>query len=301
MKKLLALLLALAMLLSLCACGTSDTDSEDSEDNKSSKTEGKATDTSPETVTFEEVVVVDSAECLIKVTGVNNDDFQGYSLDVYAENRSSDKKYTFSVDSAAINGVNCSTYYYETVEPGKKSNKSIAFLDDDLERYGLGAYTDIELSFRVSDSEDWFADDVANESVHIYPYGEAKATKFVRQAQPGDKVLVDNNDVTVIATGFGMREYWGYCADLYVVNKTDRTLGFSAEDASLNDFMTDAFLDIEYVDAGNSTFGSVIWSESEMEANNITDVTDMEFTLRAYDVEDWYSDDVLNAVITITP
>ncbi len=52
--------------------------------------------------------------------------------------------------------------------------------------------TDIELTFKVYDSNDWSADPVGKETIHVYPYGEENAVAFVREAQATDNVIIDN-------------------------------------------------------------------------------------------------------------
>ena len=125
----------------------------------------------------------------------------GYTLKTYLENKSADKTFMFSIDSAAINGVQADPFATE-VAAGKKSNEEISFSDSNLSANGIDDFTDIELSFRVYDSNDWSADSVARETVHVYPFGEESATAFVRENQSTDTVVVDNDSATVIVTGY---------------------------------------------------------------------------------------------------
>ena len=68
------------------------------------------------------------------------------------------------------------------------------------------------------------------------------AVAFVREAQATDNVIIDNDYVTVIVTGYEDDEIWGYTANLFLLNKTDKTVMFSVDDASVNGFMADPFL-----------------------------------------------------------
>ena len=78
------------------------------------------------------------------------------------------------------------------VAAGKKANEEINFSTDTLEENGIVEYTDIELTFKVYDSNDWSADPVGKETIHVYPYGEENAVAFVREAQATDNVIIDN-------------------------------------------------------------------------------------------------------------
>ncbi len=239
-------------------------------------------------------------QCTIKITGIEPDNMWGYTIKALLENKSADKTYMFAVETASINGVQCDPFFATEVAAGKKSNADISFTDDTLEENGITTYTDIELAFRVYDSNDWSADAVAKETVHIYPYGEDQATKFVREAQPSDTVILDNDDVSVIVTGYEKDEIWGYTVNLFLLNKTDKNVMFSVDEAFVNGFMADPFYAAS-VSAGKCAFSSMAWSDTTFEENGITEVETIEFQLRAHDNDNWSGDDFANESITLNP
>jgi hypothetical protein len=207
----------------------------------------------------------------------------------------------FAVESASINGVQCDPYFASTVLAGKKANESITFSDDIFRENGIDImYTDIELTFRVYDDDDWAADDVVYTTVHIYPYGEENAARFVRDAQDSDIVLVDNEYVTAIVTGFEQDSIWGYTANLFLVNKTDSTVMFTVDDVSINGFMADPFY-AESVASGKCAFSAIEWSDSDLTENDITEVQEIEFKFRAYNEDEWLDDDYANKKVTLNP
>lgn len=299
MKKLTALLLALVLILSLSACGGA-TDTNHGTNPSQSENNKHENNTDKNEISFTEVVAVDNGECLIKITEIEPDNFWGYTLKAQLENKSADKTYMFSVESAAINGVQCDPLFASEVAAGKKAMEEIHFSDEELKENGVGDFTDIELTFRVYDSNDWTADAVAKETVHVYPYGEDKAVKFVREAQASDKVLVDNEYVTVIVTGYENNEIWGYTVNLFLLNKTDKEVMFSVDEASVNGFMADPFY-ANSVTAGKCAFSSMSWSDTTLAENGITAVKEIEFKLRAYNYENWLSDDFANETVTLNP
>lgn len=312
MNKFTSILLAIVMLLSLVACGGNTTPSDnrmtsspDESDNNTPSSSENGNDNvgdkkDENQITFTEVTAVDNDECSIKITGIDVDNFWGFTLKAQLENKSADKTYMFSVESAAINGVQCDPFFASEVAAGKKSNNEISFTDNTLEKNGVGDYTDIELTFRVYDSNEWTAEPVAKETIHIYPYGEDKAVQFVRESQSNDNIIIDNDFVTVIVTGYENDEILGYTVNLYFLNKTDKDVMFSVDEASVNGFMADPFYATTVI-AGKCAFGSMSWSNSTLEDNGITTVEEIEFKMRAYDSNDFLGDDLANEVITLKP
>ncbi len=311
MKKILALFLITLMLLSFVSCNTktsSDSDDETSSsqsesDNNSENDDNSESDDNSENdenneISFTGVVAVDNDECTIKITEIDPDNMWGYTLKAELENKSVDKTYMFSVDSASINGVQCDPFFATEVASGKKANESISFTLDDFEE--IGDFTDIELTFCVYDSNDWDAEYVAKETLHIYPYGEDKAVQFVRSPGASDNVIVDNEYVTVIVTGYEEDEICGYTVKLFLLNKSDKNIMISAEEVSVNGYMADPFY-AEYVAAGKCAFGSMAWLDSTLEENGITDIEEIEFKLLAYNYNDWASDHLANETITLNP
>lgn len=291
MKKMTAYLLGLALMISMTACSSADSD-DSGENNDNTPVE-------TEEISFEEITVVDNEQCTIKITGIEPDNMWGYTLNAYLENKSDDKTYMFSVQNASVNGLQTDPLFATTVAAGKKSNEEINF-SEDLSSYGLTDFTDIQLTFRVYDNDDWMADDVALQTVHVYPYGEDKATTFVRESQSTDHVIVDNENVTIIVTGYDEDGIWGYTMHLYLVNKTDSEVMFSVDDVSVNGFMADPFWAAS-VAAGKAAFSDVSWSDSTFEDNDITTVEEIEMTWSVYNNEDWTQDDIYNETVVLNP
>lgn len=317
MKKRIAALFLMCLLLSLAACGKKPASTDTGSATQAAKTEAgtnqteAATDTEPKTepdtepvpdtpaLSFEEITVVDNDDCLIRITGIDAKNFWGYTLNVYLENKSSDKKYRFSVDGASINGVSAEPLFSKEVAAGKKAMEEISFMDDSLPEL-LGDFTDIMLAFRVHDADDWTADDIVMETVHVYPFGEENAVRYVRQPQDTDTVIVDNDDLTVIVTGYDPDSLWGYSVNLYLVNKTDKALMFSVDDASVNGLMSDPFF-ATTVEAGTSAFSQLSWSDSEFEKNGITEVEEIEMNFRVHDADDWGADNLFEETVKLNP
>jgi len=204
------------------------------------------------------------------------------------------------LDSAAVNGVSIPYFSDPTtvpsvdLAPGKEANEKLLFLflDWGLNYNDIGDYTDIELVFQVRENDRWGADVLEAKTVHIYPYGEDKAVEFVREAQPSDKVILDNEYATVI---FGecnekFKEKMGseyYHFEMFVINKTDKPLfivgGYKS--FSVNGQEASSSWSAE-VDGGKCSFSTMHFSKEDLEKTGIKDYEDFEeikFILKIYD------------------
>lgn len=301
MKKLAVGILAVLIGITATACGSSTEKATKNENTQTTEMVSEPTDRirDSEEIAFEELLAIDNDECSIKITGIDPDDIWGYTLKTQLENKSMDKTYMYSVESAALNGVQCTILFATEVAPGKKANKEISFSDDELQDNGVGKYTVIEVTFRVYDSNDWTAEPVAHEKICLYPYGEDEAVTFEREGAASDVTIFDNEYVTMIATNSRMDSIWGFTIDLYLINKTDSEVMFTVDDASVNGFMMDPFF-AKSVAAGKSAFASISWYESSLKENGIDDVKEIEAQYRAYDYSDWSADDYANVTATLT-
>lgn len=293
MKKVLILCIAAAMLMSFVACSTI-------EETALPSSASQATENSVSKHDFEEITVIDNEACTIKITGIDPDNLWGYTLKAHLENKSADKTYMFSVEDAAVNGVCCSSLFAQEVAAGKKANSDISLSVDELQKNGIKDFTDIELSFRVYDSNDWTADAVAHEAVHIYPYGEEKATKYERAVKDTDNVIIDNAYVSVIVTGYEKDTLFGYAVNLFLVNKTDKNIMFCVDEASVNGYMADPFYAAS-VPGTKCCFSEMTWSSETLEKNGITDIEEIEILVRAYDNDNWFAEDLANQKVTLKP
>ena len=292
MKKLVSLLLVLTLLFSLAAC---DSESSSGSKKKQDKEEQSNLD-------FSETVVIDNDECTIKVIKVDDNYNRGFSMTVETKNKSDDITYRVSVSDVSINGIQCDAYFSQYINPGKKGKDKVTFEDDALQHSGIGEYTDIQLTFHVSDGSQWDSEEIATKTIHIYPYGEEKATQYVYESKDGDQVLVENDSVSIIATSYEYDKSQGHVVYLFIHNKTSLTLQIAAENVSVNGLMTNPDC-YHLAKPGSYSFGTIQWTDYDdlFEEIELGDFTDIELTIRAYEYDSWPQEDLANETVHIYP
>jgi len=324
MKKIVSLLLALAAAGSLCACGAGSADTAEiskaadeivaevskevdaaaesvavgiAETTAVAATEAEITkDAAP---AFEPVVLVDNDSVHIEATDAEWDSIWGYQVNFVLENKT-DKDLMFAAEYTCVNGWDVPGLFASTVAAGKKSNETLTISSSSLEECGIGDITNITIGFRVYDSNDWTEDPVVENEFVIYPMGEAADKEYKREARATDQVLVDNDDITITITEQGIDDIWGYRVKLYIENKTDKTLMFATENASVNGFMCDPFW-AKSLAPHKKAMTSVDWGTYTLEQQKLTpeDVKDIELTFRVYDADNFMSDNIFEQTFTL--
>lgn len=113
-------------------------------------------------------VLFDNEYCKMVVTGFEQDEIWGYTMNVYLENKT-DKELIFSTDGVAVNGFMCDPFWGETVVAGKRCNTSITWSDTAFEENSITEVEEIVLPVRVSDNDDWMADPFVEDVFTVNP------------------------------------------------------------------------------------------------------------------------------------
>ena len=296
MLKKLILILALCLLLSGCRAKTPVTTTQPPQTTAPEATQPPTP--KPAGYQFPETVLVNDENCTFTIRGVEPEGTFGYTLEVFLENKT-DITLMFSLREVSVNGFMCEPYFAATVSPGMKANEEVSFLQDDLAANGITEVTDIEFVLAVYDSTDILAEYLVEEDFVIYPKGEAAYQVYNREPQPGDVVLFNNAGCAMTVTGFEPENIWGYAVNVYLENRTDDTLMFSASNVSVNGFMCDPYWAVE-VAPGKKCNTQISWLESELTENGITKVETISLPLRVYESDDW-NDALLRETFTVTP
>ncbi len=259
-----------------------------------------------------ETVVIDDEYCTFIILGMEADTIDGFTLQAYLENKTEDCEITFHISQAFVNGLEVDPVFVASIGPGKNDIGEIRFVDelpydDELLYELIPVFTDIELylsveKFDYSINEGEGKGLYYHEPVHIYPYGEDNATKFVRETQPTDTVIMDNEQFTFIVTGRDQDGYWPITLKAYLVNRTDSTVMVSVQRARINGVACDPYWASEMV-PGTSTFINVFWSAAELNASGIdpdVEIETIEMDLRIYEA-DSYGSPLFEGTVTLHP
>ena len=127
-----------------------------------------------------------------------------------------------------------------------------------------------------------------------------KQTYEMEMTSGEECVIVDNEVCTVTLTSIEPEGEWGYTWQLHLENKSDVELMFDFADVTVNGIMCDPYWAVS-VAAGMNADEEVIWDLGEFELLGVGEVTMVEFTLSAYDNNDWEAGNLVYSDYIIYP
>ena len=293
-KKLLAALLALTLALSFAACGGGD---------GGSSAQGSSTpvdDTKPsepeqsQEATIEEQVLFDNQGLKITATKLKTDPFMGPVLYLLIENNT-ETDLTVQTRNVSVNGYMADPIFSSDVAAGKKVNDTVDFMSSQMELCGIDDIADIELSFHVFTTDDWETV-IDTDPIQIKT---SLADGFNYQYDDSGEVLYEGNNLRIISKGLSEKgSFLGTNLLLYIENNGQVPITVRDEDTSINGFMVDLLLSEEVLPGKRAVADASIMS-SDLEDNNITEITEIETKLSIYNT-DTYDDIVETGVLTLT-
>jgi hypothetical protein len=302
-KKLAALILIMTMvnLLFCTSCTIEKVSKDDPTDLPGDENymEGDIQNDDPDddeaAISVSEQVLVDSNGVKVTVTGLDmEEDFLGPELDVTVENNTA-QKIIVQTQGVSINGIMMDPIFSCEVAAGKKANDQISFYEEDLDAAEIEVIKDIQLSFHVFDADSW--DDIfTTDPITIQTVG---SESYTQQYDDSGVVAVDQDGVKIVVKGI-MAGSLGDGKDvcLYIENNTQQNIIIQSQDVSIDGVMVDPLLSCE-VSAGKKAFDEMIFMESDLTDNNITDINEIEMTFDIFDADTW-EDILVYGPVTVT-
>ena len=302
MKRIIAILLMIAMAVSLAACGE-DSSSETQKDvkvaDRSGETETETaaqesqpseTSEAPEAVdaaeaadaAIEETVLLDEAGVKITAKSLTMDALWGPELKLLIENDSG-KDLTVQSRNVSVNGYMVDPMLSADVVNGKKANDSLTFSNSDLAACGITSIAEIEFSFHIFTTEDWETyldtDQIRLETsiagTYAYPFDDS-----------GD-VVYDAEGIRLVVKGLAEdSSIFGPSVVVYIENNRADAFTVQARDVSVNGFMVDALFSCEVM-PGKKAVDTITFMDSELEENEISAIEDLELSFHIFDNDSW--------------
>ena len=317
MKRLTAIVLCLSLALSLAACGAAAPAPEPSPaplfpteaptptaapapTAPADMTEA-STEDPVEDYTLADLALVNNEVCAFTVTGTEFNEHLGMQIHVLCENKS-DRTLTFTWNNTSVCGFMYDPYWTEDVAGGKKVNSTIGIDTYALEQMGITSVDEVVFTLLVQDSEEFMNEPAVNEGHVIYPTGKTpdQVVYPVYEPKEEDTVIVSNDTLTFIIENVDDELADFYILNCYMANHTGKNLMVSWDNVSVNGFMVDPYWS-GILSAGNQAYTTVIFYRSDLEAQDIEVVQEVEFNLLVSDYDDWDAAYLLDEVYRFVP
>lgn len=284
-KKFLFNLLVVVMLLIATGCGT---ETETKEPSGDSNVVEKNNNTSI-VANITEKVIFDEGNIKITAKSLKYDDLLGPSINLLIENNS-DKSVTIQNRDFSINGLMVDTAFSVDVAAGKKANDSISIDETAMEMANITTIKDIEFSILVMDANTW--DDLyLKENIKL----QTDATTYVQTYDETGFLAVNENDVKIYIKKLeDKNSFLGADIYVYIVNNSQRDVTIQSRDVSINGFMINPIFSAD-IPAGKKAYDTITFLESDLEANNIENITEMELYFDVFDADSW--DDIFESSV----
>ena len=230
-------------------------------------------------VTIEEQTLLDQDGVVVTAKEYIKDPIWGDGIKVLVENNSA-QDIGISASSLIVNNYMVTESFAAEVAAGKKSNETIYIMSSDLEKADIENVGQIEIYFHVYDSASY-------DTVFDSDRAVIQTSKFDEMdCEPVDDGMELYNDGSIRIVGKTVDEdnFWGTAILLYAENNTDRNIGISSADLSVNGFMLSGSGYYADIYSGKMSVNELTLYESELEENDIETVEDVELKFHIYDL-----------------
>lgn len=306
MKKYTIIIFALVLSLSLAACGTPSSDNAKLPISTNATTP-VTSDTSPATdaaptettvapaadVTLDEQVIFEKDGIRITAKSLVMDEFWGPGIKVLIENDST-QNITVQTRNCSVNGLMLEPMFSCDVAAGKKANDTIQFMNSDLDDAQISVIANIEFLLHIFDSDTW--DDIVDSDIITL---NTSATDYVQIYNDSGFTAYDDGSIKIVIQKLNSEDsFWGSDVYVYAENNTNENITIQVRDVSIDGFMIDPMFSCD-IAANKKSYDTITFMESDLEENDITDITELELKFHIFNSDTW-NGIVDTDIITVT-
>lgn len=280
-----ALMLCFSLSMSIAFTGCSS-DSGETKETVTSSNDGQKKDSNKKKevakeVTIEEQVLLDHEGIVVTATEYVTDAIWGDGIKLLLENNS-DKTVSISCDALIVNNYMISDLFVSEVSAEKKANEVLYLSSSELEAAGIDSVGQIEIYFRIYDSNSY---ETLFTSDCITIQTSAFADMDTTPADDGTE-LYNANGIRIVEKSINEDSFLGTSILLYCENSSERNVGISVDEMSINGFMIDSFF-ATTVYSGKMSFDEITIYSSTLEENSIETIEDVELKFHIYDKDSY--------------
>lgn len=285
-QKLPALLLTGIMMVSMVSCGTSTQTPIEGSNSPQGSEDGSADNSGSNTetpiATIESTVLVNQDGIVITAQELVEDEIWGSGIKLLIENNSSENE-IIQCDYAVVNNFMMTSLLFSVdVAAGKKANETLYFSEDVMKGAGIETIADMSFVFYSVDP-DSYERGFTTEEISL----STSASGTYDQPIPNDgKELYNQNGIRIVGSYVEEDTFWGAGVVLFIENTSDTDMNITCDNMSINGFMVTPYFSA-LVNSGRMSISNITIMSSDLEANGIESVDDIELIFKGLDPESY--------------
>jgi len=281
-KKIFLSLFIILVLFTVTGCGNDK--SSDSGNVKDVQDVEKDNDNDSDSLSeanITETVILDKGGIKVTAKSISYDGWSGPEIKVLIENNSSENV-TIQARKFSINGIMIDPTFSANVNSGKKANDSISISSNELKAANITTIKKIEFGLNVFNADSW-NDILKQEGIQL----ETSAKDYVQKYNTDGKLVVDQNDIKIyVLKKDDKNSFWGADIFVYIENNSSQDITAQVRDVSIDGFMIDPTFSAD-VSAGKKAYDTIMFHESDLKDNDITDIKEIELKFNVFNADSW--------------
>ncbi len=201
--------------------------------------------------------IIDNERVTIKIPAVYRYGDNEWVIKTELFNKLPNAEIEVVVESVSVNGVQSFPRFDERVSAGDTYESEIVLERNEIDSKIIGEYSDIEIDFCIYLPKLYYEEGKFYEKINLYPLGKRKAARYVRQPQPNDAIILDDDYSTVTVTGYGYNPF-NTVMNFFVVNKSNDSLMFFVDEVKMDGVEREVIGEFEVI-KGKSGFCEIFW------------------------------------------
>lgn len=279
--RVLCLVLALS-LFALMALGSGSSDGgSEIVPNSTVAQGGSGNNSAADSVTIEEQVLLERDGIKITAKEYVDDPIWGEGIKILIENNSG-KNVGVGCNALIVNNYMITGLFSSSVAAGKKANETLYISSYELEAAGIESIGQVEIYFYVYDSDSY---DTLFEAGCVTIKTSAFSKMDVTPSDTGLE-LYNKDGVRIVGKVVDENSFWGTAVLLYLENNSNRNIGVSCENMSINGFMVSPFF-ISTIYEGKMAIDEITIFASDLDENDIEVIENIELSFHLYDADSY--------------
>lgn len=205
---------------------------------------------------------------------------EGFVIYVKCENKTPDKTLWFEINDTVVNGYEAGSTLIEKIGPQRKTISRLRITGEIFDMGILKTIDQLSFVLEISEAGQSSLEDLLEQTFTVYPTGLTAEQIVIpeRPTFPGEDVLVDNDQITVIIYSSGMNDFGDFDLNMYIENKTDAPLRCELQGVLVNGRPADPYW-VYRAPAHAKAFTSMRLYEMTMQEMKVTKVEKIDFAL----------------------